>query len=224
MINPTAGVLSGDRLSAEVQVETGARLTLTTPSATRLYTMPNGCAEAVQSFSIAPGGRLCFVPSMLVPHRNSRYRQTSRIKVERGGELIYIETLAPGRVASGECFDYSEVRCELELYCGENLNARECFRLRPDDSSLRPLRNLFPQAYWASGYLITERLTHQHPAIAALGELHCADALVGLSGLPFGGWNIKIIAQDSCALTRTMISVQRILSESLQFVFGPRRN
>src|SRR5947209_4379672 len=110
MVNPTAGLLSGDRLCSEVNIETGARLTLTSPSATRLHTMAEGCAEATQHFSIAPGARLCFLPSILMPHRKTRYHQTTRIDVEAGGELLYLEMVAPGRVAHGECFEYGELR------------------------------------------------------------------------------------------------------------------
>jgi len=223
MVNPTAGILSGDRLCSEVKVEPGARLNLTTPSAARVYTMPEGRAEAVQDFSVARDGRLCFVPSMLVPHKHSRYHQTSRLTIERGGELLYLDTLAPGRVAHGESFQYTELKYELELCWDGHLNARECFRLRPDDTSLTPLRRLFPHAYWASGYLIIDRLTDSHPAIAAIRELHCSDVFVGLSRLPYAGWNIKIIARDSCALNRTFISFRHILSNSLQFAAGLTR-
>jgi len=223
MINPTAGVLSGDRLCSDVKVEPGARLNLTTPSATRVYTMPEGRAEAIQNFSVARDARLSSVPSMLVPHKHSSYHQTSRLTIERGGELLYLDTLAPGRVAHGESFQYTELKYELELYWDGHLNARECFRLRPDDASLMPLRRVFPHAYWASGYLITDQLTDSHPVIAAIRELHCADAFVGVSRLPYAGWSIKIIACDSCALSRTLLSFRRILTHSLQFTAGLTR-
>src|SRR5258708_14598701 len=159
MINPTAGILSGDRLCSDVKVEPGARINLPTTSATRVYTMPEGGAEAVQKFSVARDARLSFVPSMLVPHKHSRYHQASRLTIERGGELLYLEMVAPGRVAYGESFQYTELKYELELYWDGHLNAHECFRLRPDDASLTPLRRLFPHAYWVSGYLITDHLT-----------------------------------------------------------------
>jgi len=217
IINPTAGILSGDRLHLDVQVEQGGRLTLTTPSATRVYAMPGGSAAAVQRFSVAAGARLCSVPAMLVPHRNSRFQQTTRIEVERGGELFYIESLAPGRVAHGESFAYTEMRFELELYWDGHLNAREQFRLWPDDLSLSAIRGIFPHAYWVSCYLITNQLAEANPAISSIRELHCADAFVGVSRLPFAGWSIKILAQDSCALHRTLADLRRILKKSLVF-------
>src|SRR3990172_4140575 len=40
LLNPTGGVLGGDRLQAEIAVGPGAHVCLTTPSATRAYRAP----------------------------------------------------------------------------------------------------------------------------------------------------------------------------------------
>ena len=45
LINPTAGVLAGDRLVVEVGLEARARARVTTQSATKLYAMPEGEAS-----------------------------------------------------------------------------------------------------------------------------------------------------------------------------------
>jgi len=186
--------------------------------------MLEGGAETEQNFSVAANARLCFTPSMLVPHRKSRYRQTSNIMVERGGELIYFEMLAPGRVAHGECFEYTELKCELNIFVSGHLNARECYCLRPDDLSLKPLREIFPQACFASCYVISERLAETSPGIAAIREIHSADALVGVSRLRYLGWSIKVIARDGMALNRARISLLKILSNTLDFSIPFPRN
>ena len=210
VINPTAGLLAGDSLHCAVSVEAGARLNITTPSATRVFTMPEGRAEVRQHLRVARGGRLAFMPSMLVPHRGSRYRQTTRLDVAAGGELFYVETLAPGRVAHGESFEFTEVDFTTELFHDGRLNARERFRLRPDDSSLTPLRAVFPQAYWASCYLIADRLTGEHPGLSGIRDLHSETVWVGVSRLPVAGWSIKVIARDSCTLHGALASLRRI--------------
>src|SRR5205085_1312917 len=81
LVNSTAGLLSGDRLECEVQVDSGARLSITTPSATRIFTMAKDRAEVHQDFSVAHGASLIFMPSQIVPHRKSRYCQETRIRV-----------------------------------------------------------------------------------------------------------------------------------------------
>lgn len=42
VVNPTAGILSGDELRSTITVGEGAALLVTTPSATRIFTMPEG--------------------------------------------------------------------------------------------------------------------------------------------------------------------------------------
>ena len=44
IVNPTAGIFSGDTLSVNVEIGAGARVALTSPSATRFHTMPTGRA------------------------------------------------------------------------------------------------------------------------------------------------------------------------------------
>ena len=222
VINPTAGLLAGDSLRCVVQVETGAHLNVTTPSATRIFTMAGWRAEVRQHLRVARGGRLAFMPSMLVPHRGSRYRQVTRIDVEAGGELFYVDTLAPGRVAHGECFEFTEIDFTAELFHDGRLNARERFRLRPDDASLTPLRALFPQAYWASCYLVTERLHDEHAALHRLRELHAEGLWVGVSRLAVSGWSIKLIARDSCLIAQALARVREILAGALS-AFVPSR-
>jgi len=54
MVNPTAGLLAGDRIEVRVAVEGGARLLLTAPSASRALCTPEGHA-ALFFETLAPG-------------------------------------------------------------------------------------------------------------------------------------------------------------------------
>src|SRR5918993_570008 len=58
VVNPTAGILSGDRLESEVTVQRDAALLVTTPSASRLFQMRDGAAECRQHFSVSADGWL----------------------------------------------------------------------------------------------------------------------------------------------------------------------
>ncbi|HWL14763.1 MAG TPA: urease accessory protein UreD, partial [Opitutus sp.] len=118
VVNPTAGILAGDRLESEIVVETGAALCVTTPSASRVFMMRNGEAEARQRFVVARGGWLEVLPEPLVPHRGSRYRQATAIEIEEGGGLFFVDQLLPGRVAHGETWSWDRLRLELDVRCG----------------------------------------------------------------------------------------------------------
>ena len=213
IVNPTAGVFAGDTLLSRVAVESQARLLLTTPSSNRIHAMPSGRALVEQHFSVANGGWLEVMPELFIPQAHCRHRQTTSIEVAAGGEMFFVETLAPGRVARGEIFEFTEIDWEFELRHAGNLIARERFVLKPSDESTTSLRHPFQTGYYASCHLITERIQSSHEVWRAIHELGSDDALVGLSRLVSGGSTIKILAADSIKLTRTLRALRNLLAQ-----------
>jgi urease accessory protein len=94
VVNPTAGLLEGDRIACRVEVETGARLLLTTPSASRAHRMNNGRAELVQQMRVAAGGFLEFWPELFIPQKGTRYSQ--RTELNGGGRRGIALLRVPG--------------------------------------------------------------------------------------------------------------------------------
>ena len=66
VVNPTAGILSGDQLESAISVDEGAALLLTTPSASRVFKMKEGTAACRQQFQVAAGAWLEVMPEPLV--------------------------------------------------------------------------------------------------------------------------------------------------------------
>ncbi len=208
LASPTPGMLGGDRVKMNVVLGEDARLLLTTPSASRLHTMSGGHAELAQEFTVARGACLDFFPEYLIPQRRTRYRQRTRISVEQGGALLWCESIAPGRTASGEIFAYEELRFATDIFIGETHALRERFRLVPGGCVLNALRARFPAAYYASIVCVAADIS---PPADALNSLHDPDvAWVGFSELPAGGWVVKIVAADSIALRDRLSRVRRI--------------
>ena len=136
--NPTGGVFAGDRLRVAVTAERGARVHLTTQSATKLYRMEDG-GEARQDVRIVVGEDAYVenVPDPLIPQAGARYRQRTEIELEGGAACVSAETLAPGRRAAGERFAYGLVELETAVrhdgreLCADALSL-EPARARPD--------------------------------------------------------------------------------------------
>jgi|GEM_PF-295289 len=140
VVNPTAGILEGDKLEMNVGVGKGAALLVTTPSASRVFRMRSGEAAGVQKFSVEAGGWLEFLPEPLVPHHGSSYRQTTEIDVAEGGEIAFADLLMPGRIARGETWAWSRLRLELTVRVGGELILRE--RLDQSGEEMRALAKL----------------------------------------------------------------------------------
>ncbi|HEX8311769.1 MAG TPA: urease accessory protein UreD [Chthoniobacteraceae bacterium] len=215
VVNPTAGLLAGDRIRYDVQVEGGSRLMLTTPSANRVHQMRQGHAEVRQDFSVASGGWLENWPELMIPQGGARYRQQTTIRIEKGGGLLFLETVAPGRVASGESFAYAELDWATDLFIGDQHLARERYRLRGDDESLSPLREQFASGYYASVFVVAPELPPDAACWPRIHELHEENAWIGVSQLSHAGWVVKLLAADSIALRRKCAAIRAELYAAL---------
>lgn len=215
VVNPTAGLLAGDRIECHASVESGAALSLTAPSASRAHRMRADRAEVAQELRVAKGGWLESWPELFIPQGGTRFRQSTKIFVEEDGELLFFESLAPGRVAAGEAFEFAELIWETDIFAAGTHIVRERYRLVPDDEAVRALRRQFDHAYYASCFAVSPRLTRDLPCWATIHALQAPDAWVGCGALGHGGWVVKCVANGSIALRRTLAVVRRELHAAL---------
>jgi urease accessory protein len=215
VVNPTAGLLAGDRIALRIAVEEGARLLLTAPSASRAHCTGDGEAEMTQDFHVEAGGSLESLPELFIPQRGARYRQTTTIDLQPGGELLFFETLAPGRVAMGEAFAYARLQWATDLYLGGNLIVRERYELAPGSAALRALQSQFPAGYYGSCWVLSPQLSERSSCWSAIHGLHEPSAWVGCSELYRSGWSIKVLADSSVLLRRKMNAIRQEIYVSL---------
>lgn len=218
VVNPTAGILSGDRLESSVSVEPGAAVLLTTPSASRVFRMRSGEARSLQTFRVAPSAWLEVLPEPLVPHRGSVFHQRTTLQVEPGGSAFYADLLFPGRIAHGETWGWSRLVLELEVRHGSALALRE--RLDQSAEHLRALAALAGSGESAcfGNAVFIPSLPEPAAAPAWRDELHALQrdgVWVGASPLHTGaGWSIKFVAPDSILLRRTLADIRRVLTKN----------
>jgi urease accessory protein len=213
VVNPTAGILSGDRLESEIVVAPGASLLVTAPSASRIFQMKGGVAECRQHFVVEKDAWLEMMPEPLVPHRGSSYRQITRIEVESGGGLFFVDLLMPGRVGHGEAWEWDQLGLELEVRLGGELILRE--RLQQSGAELRGLAGWSgsgPGACFGNAVLIGEDLAGDPSWQKALVALHGNGLWLGLSRLRMGGWTLKLVAQDGMRLRQGLRDARQILA------------
>jgi urease accessory protein len=199
--NPTAGLFAGDRVRYQVAVESGARLLLTAPSASRAHRIVAGDARVEQEFRVAAGGWLESWPELFIPQGGARYRQRTSLHVEEGGEALQIEMIAPGRAASGEAFAFAELDWQTDVFLGPMKIGRERYVLTPDSPTLGAIRARFPAAYYASDLAPAaprRRVLATHPRSAqrrGVGRVQRAGAWrVGDPGPR--GWKHRLAARD----------------------------
>lgn len=215
VVNPTAGLLAGDVIRCDIHVESGARLLLTSPSANRAHRMPSGLAQVVQHFRVDSGAWLENLPELFIPQAGTRYRQETTLRVEPGGTVMLWELLAPGRVSSGESFAYAELDWTTKVFFGDSLAARERYRLVPGEPSIETLRQQFPTAYYASGYIFSPALEDASGVWREIHDLHTKETWIGCSALATGGWSLRLLAVDSIRLRKALSRIRQMLYGAL---------
>ena len=213
VVNPTAGILSGDRLESKITVEAGASLLTTTPSASRVFKMTDGRAECRQHFDVGAGGWLEVLPEPLVPHRGSTYHQATHIDVAPSGGLFFVDQLMPGRVAHGEAWEWSKLVLETTLRFGGELILRERFdQTGAELKALSALAGSGPHACFGNALLIGEASADSPRWLDAVRALHGEGLWLGVSSLRRGGWSIKFVARDGLLLRSTVKMLRSILA------------
>ncbi len=95
--------------------DSGARVHLTTQSATKLYRMDGGEARQDLRFELSPGAYVENMPDALIPQAGTRYRQRTVVELAAGATFVSAETIAPGRRAHGERFAYDLLELTTEV-------------------------------------------------------------------------------------------------------------
>jgi urease accessory protein len=106
IISPSGGILQGDRYRTDITLGKNALAHVTTQGAIRIYKMENNYGTQMVNIKVDEGGYLEYIPDQIIPFRNSRFYQDVELIVHEKATIIYSEIIVPGRVASGEKFQY----------------------------------------------------------------------------------------------------------------------
>ena len=150
--NVSGGILAGDRLSLDIDVEEGARAQVTTTGATRVYRHRPGASESAQriTISIKDGAMLEYLPDPVIPYAASRHRQCTEISLGSGATLLWWEVLAPGRLAAGERFAFERLQIQTRVHAAQRPIFLEDYTLEPRRQDLRSAVRMLGYSHMAS--------------------------------------------------------------------------
>ena len=184
LVNPGGAYLGADLYVIDVEVGDGAKLLLTTQSATKIYRTPGSFAEQRLRVRLREGAQLELAPDQLIAYREASYRQNTHITVHPTSSLVMSEVITPGWSPDGARFRYEELRLRTEIHVETD-----------DTSGLLALDNVLirPPAYDVTGMVFMEGFSHLGSLIvvdprvdqALADELHTLtagrDAYTGIS-------------------------------------------
>jgi len=119
MLNPTGGIVGGDRLKTDVRLGKDCQVCLSTPSATTVYRALNRPALHRTNIQLDEGAVLEYFPEHLIPYPGSALQQSLRVQMATGSCLILNEAFAAGRIARQEYWKFKELVTATEIYLGK---------------------------------------------------------------------------------------------------------
>ena len=116
ILHPPGGVVGGDSLVINAQVECGAHALLTTPAAGKLYRSDGANAQLSQELNIADGAWLEWLPQETIAFDGARADSITRVALTGEAGFIGWEILCLGRPASDETYLHGEFVQRFEVW------------------------------------------------------------------------------------------------------------
>jgi urease accessory protein len=211
IVNTAGGMTGGDRFGIEVDVGAGAKLTVTTAAAEKVYRSLGADTEIATRLTVGDGSALAWLPQETILFDRVRLRRTIDIELAPNADLLLAEGVVFGRSAMGEAVRQGHFLDRWRLRVGGALVFAESLRL---DGSVA--QQLAQCAVAANGVAVATVLKFpgRDQAVAAVRRME--KDFVGEVGI--SAWNglavARLVAPDGAALHRDLISVLTALGNT----------
>jgi urease accessory protein len=131
-VNTAGGIAGGDRFDIEIAAGEGARLTLATAAAEKVYRAAGPAAELNIALRAAPGAHLSWLPQETILFDRARISRRIDLDLAEDASLLLCEIVVFGRAAMGERMTSGEFVDRWRLRRGGRLVFAETVRLEGD--------------------------------------------------------------------------------------------
>ncbi|MGH8864368.1 MAG: urease accessory protein UreD [Burkholderiales bacterium] len=206
LINPSAGLVGGDRLSVHMNLGEGASALVSTPSANRVYRSLGEESVQTAEITLGPGAVLEWLPEPTIPFRGALFRQSIHVQLAPGATVLLWDAIASGRVARGERWAFARLDNEIAISTADGRSVIERYQLVPSQegvglaeawdyvASLFVIGDSIEAATWARlRERIAERFESAGPTV-----------LGGVSEPAASGVVVKLLARSAPDLSETL--------------------
>jgi len=217
ILNPTGGLVGGDRLAIDVHAGAGAHAVLTTPSATRVYRAEGEPTVQTVRLSIGPNAVVEWVPDHTIPFAGSALRQAIEVELDQTAGLILVDAFAAGRVAVGEAWRFALLESAISIHDAGGWLLHDRFVLRGptpnDEPAFDGLGFAESHPYFASiaivGGFDRDRFAADVQRLGADGRS------IGVAALPRRGALVRCLAASAPALLDAIEGCWRLARRAL---------
>ena len=210
LVNPSGGLVGGDRLTVDMTLAAQSHVIVSTPSANRVYRSLSKDLEAVQKIKVMVGEGAIFewAPEHTIPYAGSCYRQTIEVRLAPNSTVMLWDAMAAGRIAQDERWAFASLTNHVTITTASGGSVTERFCLdRAHDR--HPARLARSWDYVASFYIVSDAM---NPDAWKTLEARLSDALDAEPGALLGGVStpavpgvvVKLVARSAPILTAAL--------------------
>ncbi len=203
LLNPTGGLVGGDRLVTEIALGPGSHVCLTTPSATRVYRTLGPPAVQETTIALGEGAVLEYLPDHLIPHPGSAFHQSLTVEMGAGSRAILLDAFVIGRLAREERWEFRELVNRTTVMRHGRPLFLDRTRLEPGGRTPAGLGGMEGFGYFATLGCFADGVDRWEDAARSLGEQlkGIGSVLGGVSPVSGGGLVIRFLAPSASNLT-----------------------
>ncbi|ELZ02176.1 urease accessory protein UreD [Natrialba aegyptia] len=134
---PTGGVAQGDRHRMAIDAHSGARVHVTTQSATKVHSMAANYAHLDASLRAAEGSYLEYIPGPTIVNEDARCLQTVTVDLADEAVVVVADVLVPDGLTDHEPFGFDHYHARVEAEYDGRLVCADAVDLRPDERDPR---------------------------------------------------------------------------------------
>jgi urease accessory protein len=220
LLTTSGGLTGGDRIRVDVDVRAGARVTVTTQAAEKLYrALPQDSATQVDiGMTVEAGCWAEWLAQETILFDGARLRRGFQAEVCAGGRLLAVESVVLGRTAMGESFDTGFLHDAWRIRRGGRLIWADALHMPADITALRAARFGFGTAVacstvayvgddFARQLAVARKILGESRVLRAnssvTGPLSITAAATALDGLVL----VRLLAQDAAALRSAVMEL-----------------
>lgn len=219
LVNPSGGLVGGDHLSIDMNVEQDAHVLISAPSANRVYRTEGKVSEQHVNITVGPGAVLEWFPEHTIPFAGSRFRQTLQATLAPGATLLLWDAVASGRIARGERWAFTDLENDIRIMMASGSTLFERYVLDPS-ADLGRVGLAEEWNYVASLYVVNDSTPSEvwnglESKIATILDARPGEVLGGVSVGPVPGLAVKILARTAPDLNAILDALWAAVREGL---------
>jgi urease accessory protein len=211
LVNPSGGLVGGDRLSIDMRLGADAHVLISAPSANRVYRSRGEASIQKVEITLGAGAVLEWLPEHTIPFAGSRFRQTIHVQLEPGATILLWDAVASGRIAREERWAFSSLENEICIATAAGQSILERYALDPS-TDLGAVGLAAQWDYVASLYVVNDAVAPEvwsrlETRIGLLLDEHPGRILGGVSQPTAPGVAVKLLARTAPDLTGALDSL-----------------